>query len=95
MMTIKTIKGKEDKTGLPQRKPNSEGNYYKSIIDLSSPGMNERIRNLRKISFDAAPPISIDRAIHQTEFYRENNGKYSIPVMRALSFLDHCSKKTI
>ena len=95
MMTIKTIKGKEDKTGLPQRKPNSEGNYYKSIIDLSSPGMNERNRKLRKISFDAAPSISIERAIHQTEFYRENNGKYSIPVMRALSFLDHCSKKTI
>jgi trans-4-hydroxy-L-proline dehydratase len=95
MMTIKTIKGKEDKISQPQRKPNSEGNYYKTIVDLSSPGMNERIRKLRKLSFDAVPTISIERAIHQTEFYRENNGKFSIPVMRALSFLDHCKKKTI
>ncbi|MGE5355760.1 MAG: trans-4-hydroxy-L-proline dehydratase [Deltaproteobacteria bacterium] len=57
--------------------------------------MNERIRKLRKQSFEAVPSISIERALHQTEFYQENNGKYSVPVMRALSFLDHCSKKTI
>ncbi len=33
--------------------------------------------------------------LHETAFYKENYGKYSIPVLRALNFLDHCQKKTI
>ncbi|MBT3243624.1 MAG: glycyl radical protein [Bacteroidetes bacterium] len=57
--------------------------------------MNERIQRLRKLSFESRPSISIERALHQTAFYKENNGKYSIPVMRALQFLDHCQKKTL
>jgi len=65
----------------------------KTIIDL--PGMNERIQKLRKLSFEAKPSIAIERALHQTAFYKEHNGKYSIPVMRALTFLDHCKKKTL
>ena len=58
-------------------------------------GMNERIRRLRKQSIEAQPTISIERAMHQTAFYRENYGKHSVPVLRALAFLDHCSKKSI
>ncbi len=61
----------------------------------SLPGMNERVQKLRKLSFEADPSISIERALHQTAFYKEHNGKYSIPVMRALTFLDHCKKKTL
>jgi trans-4-hydroxy-L-proline dehydratase len=61
----------------------------------SLPGMNERVQKLRKLSFEAKPSISIERALHQTAFYKEHNGKYSIPVMRALTFLDHCKKKTL
>ncbi|NQT58255.1 MAG: glycyl radical protein [Bacteroidetes bacterium] len=57
--------------------------------------MNERIQKLRKLSFEAKPSIAIERALHQTAFYKEHNGKYSIPVMRALTFLDHCKKKTL
>ncbi|MCD6347963.1 MAG: formate C-acetyltransferase/glycerol dehydratase family glycyl radical enzyme, partial [Bacteroidales bacterium] len=57
--------------------------------------MNERIQRLRKLSFEAEPSISIERALHQTAFYKKNNGKYSVPVMRALQFLDHCEKKTL
>jgi len=59
------------------------------------PGMNERVQKLRKLSFEAAPSIAIERALHQTGFYKENNGKYSIPVMRAMTFLDHCRKKSL
>ncbi|MCK4621154.1 MAG: glycyl radical protein [Desulfuromonadales bacterium] len=57
--------------------------------------MNERIQRLRKLSVEAEPSLSIERALHETTFYQENYGKYSIPVLRALNFLDHCRKKTL
>lgn len=59
------------------------------------PGMNDRIRKLRKASVETQPSLSIERALHETAFYRENMGKFSIPVLRAMNFYDHCSKKTI
>ncbi|MCK5638664.1 MAG: pyruvate formate lyase family protein, partial [Flavobacteriaceae bacterium] len=34
-------------------------------------------------------------ALIQTEFYKNNYGKYSIPVLRSLNFLELCKKKTI
>lgn len=81
----------------PERKANAEGNFYNtpSDPDRIGPGMNERVQKLRKLSFETAPSISIERALHQTAFYKENNGKYSVPIMRALQFLDHCKKKTL
>ncbi|HCT29236.1 MAG TPA: formate C-acetyltransferase/glycerol dehydratase family glycyl radical enzyme [Bacteroidales bacterium] len=57
--------------------------------------MNERIQKLRKLSVETEPSLSIERALHETAFYKENYGKYSIPVLRAMNFLDHCKKKTI
>jgi pyruvate-formate lyase len=57
--------------------------------------MNERVARLRKASFEAQPGISIERAVLETEFYKENEGKYSIPVLRALNFKNLCEKKTI
>ncbi|WP_458778494.1 trans-4-hydroxy-L-proline dehydratase [Desulforhopalus sp. 52FAK] len=57
--------------------------------------MNPRIQRLRKLSVETEPTISIERALHETEFYKANLGKYSIPVLRALTFLDHCQRKTL
>ena len=57
--------------------------------------MNPRIEKLRKESFSAEPCISIERALLETAFYKENYGRYSIPVMRALTFKHLCEKKTI
>ncbi|TDY56109.1 formate C-acetyltransferase [Aminivibrio pyruvatiphilus] len=57
--------------------------------------MNERIECLRKESFETAPSVSIERAVLTTEFYRENEGKYSVPVLRAKNFYNLCEKKTI
>ncbi len=57
--------------------------------------MNRRIAYLRNQSFETVPSISMERAIIETEFYRENQGKYSIPVLRALNFKRLCEKKTI
>jgi len=57
--------------------------------------MNPRIQKLRKLSVDAMPSISIERALIETEFYKENYGKYPIPVLRALNFKKICEEKTI
>lgn len=62
---------------------------------VTGPGMNERIKKLRKLSVETEPSLSIERALHETAFYRENYGKYPIPVLRAMNFMDHCLKKTI
>jgi pyruvate formate-lyase/glycerol dehydratase family glycyl radical enzyme len=57
--------------------------------------MNSRVTRLREQSFGARPAISAERALLVTEFYRENYGKYSVPVLRALNFKNLCEKKTI
>lgn len=57
--------------------------------------MNTRIKQLRKESFEAKPSISIERALLETEFYEQNAGKHSLPVLRALSFKHLCQHKTI
>ncbi len=96
MHTIKEIKGKVEKNIVPERPASTEGNFYETNgAKTIGPGMNERIQRLRKLSFDAEPTISIERASHQTAFYKEQYGKHSIPVLRALTFLDHCKKKTL
>jgi formate C-acetyltransferase len=82
-------------TSIPQRKAAAEGNFYSGSTSAIGPGMNPRIQRLRKLSVETAPSLSIERALHETEFYKENYGKYSIPVLRALNFLDHCRKKTL
>ncbi len=57
--------------------------------------MTPRIAKLRQESFEAVPSISIERAVLVTQFYKDNYGKYSIPVLRALNFKNICEKKTI
>ena len=79
----------------PERPATAEGNFYEPEKNRIGPGMNERVQKLRKLSFETEPSLSIERAIQETAFYKENFGKYSTPVLRALNFLDHCQKKTI
>ncbi|MDM8158584.1 glycyl radical protein [Labilibaculum sp. K2S] len=79
----------------PERAPRSESNYSNTHSSDSYAAMTERIQNLRKISVDTAPSLDIERALIETDFYKENNGKYSIPMMRALTFMEICKKKTI
>jgi trans-4-hydroxy-L-proline dehydratase len=79
----------------PERKPNSEGNFYQDSQNAIGPGMNERIQRLRKQSVEAEHTLSIERALLETAFYKENYGKYSIPVLRAKVFLDLCQKKEL
>jgi formate C-acetyltransferase len=57
--------------------------------------MNERIRRLRQQSVEAAPSLSIERALLVTQFYKEHSGKHSTPVLRALNFDHLCRRKAI
>jgi len=57
--------------------------------------MNDRVQRLRQRSLDTHPSISIERAVLLTEFYRENIGKYSQPVLRAKAFHHVVANKTI
>ena len=57
--------------------------------------MNERTERLRRKSLDAIPSISGERAEITTAFYKENQGRYSIPVLRAMNFHALCTRKTL
>ena len=57
--------------------------------------MNKRIEKLREESVNTRPSLSIERALIETEFYRENDGKFPIPVLRGMNFYEICKKKTI
>lgn len=58
-------------------------------------GMNERIQRLREQSVSTPVHIDLERAKIETDFYKENDGKYSVPVMRAMSLKEYFSKKTL
>lgn len=76
----------------PQRTAKSNSNFN---IEKNKNGMNSRIKKLRQESVNAEASISIERAQIVTEFYKDNFGKYPIPIMRALNFKELCQKKTI
>ncbi len=57
--------------------------------------MTPRTEKLHRQSLDARPALSPERAVLITEFYQANDGRSSVPVMRAKSFLHLCRHKTI
>lgn len=57
--------------------------------------MTERTMRLKEESLASEPKISAERALLLTEFYKANEGKYSIPVMRAKAFYYVCEHKTL
>ena len=57
--------------------------------------MKTRIERLRELSVSTKPRLSIERALIVTQFYKENFGRYPIPVMRAKNFYEICKQKSI
>jgi len=57
--------------------------------------MTDRTRRLRAESLSAEPSLSSERAILLTEFYRENEGRHPVPILRALAFQHLCEQKTV
>lgn len=58
-------------------------------------GYTERTKRLRQESVSAQPTISLERALLETEFYKENYGKYETPIMRALNFKNYMEKRKL
>ena len=58
-------------------------------------GMNERLRHLRQQNFDTPTTLSIERALIETAFYKENYGTMPIAILRARNFYEICQKKAI
>lgn len=77
-----------------QRAPHSASNFAPAV-EANTYGMNDRIKRLRKETFDAEPSLSIERALIETRFYKGNYGKYPIPILRAMNFYEICKHKTI
>ncbi|MCR5313442.1 MAG: glycyl radical protein [Bacteroidaceae bacterium] len=57
--------------------------------------MNERIKRLHKQSIETEPTLTIERALIETAFYKENYGKMPNCILRARNFYEICKKKTI
>lgn len=57
--------------------------------------MTERTRRLRQESLEAECQLTCERAVLMTDFYQANEGKYSVGVMRARSFMHLCRNKAI
>ena len=57
--------------------------------------MNDRIKRLRRESVEAEATLSIERALIETRFYKENGGKYPIPILRAINYYRICEEKSI
>ena len=58
-----------------QRAPHSASNFAPTV-EANAYGMNDRIKRLRQETFEAEPSLSIERALIETRFYKENYGKY-------------------
>ena len=70
------------------------GQMSEEVQKAAAPS-SERVKRLRDASFDQHPCISIERALLETEFYRENEGKLPMPVLRGANFKHLCENKTI
>lgn len=70
------------------------GQMSEEVQKAAAPS-NERVKRLRDASFDQHPSISIERALLETEFYREHEGKLPMPVLRGANFKHLCENKTI
>ena len=81
-MHLTDIKNK-DNMNFPLKYPANDG------------GMNDRIKRLHKQSLETPTTLTIERALIETAFYKENEGKWPIAVLRAKNFYEICKKKTI
>lgn len=54
-------------------------NLIITLMITTTNGMTDRIQRLRQESFNAQPSLSIERALIETEFYKENEGNIQFP----------------
>lgn len=81
-------------TSIAMRAPHSKMNYSLQYPENEG-GMNERIKRLHQQCMETEPTLTIERALIETEFYKENYGKMPNCILRARNFYEICKKKTI
>ena len=81
-------------TTVAMRAPHSKMNYALKCPENEG-GMNERVKRLHQQSIDTPTTLTIERALIETAFYKENYGKMPNCILRARNFYEICKKKTI
>ena len=76
------------------RAPHSKMNFSLRYPENEG-GMNDRVKRLHKQSMETEPTLTIERALIETAFYKENYGKMPNCILRARNFYEICKKKTI
>ena len=79
---------------IAMRAPHSKMNYALKCPENEG-GMNERVKRLHQQSIDTPTTLTIERALIETAFYKENYGKMPNCILRARNFYEICKKKTI
>lgn len=62
---------------------------------MENRGMNERIQMLRRISMETPAHIDLERALIETEVYKEWEDKVSLPMLRALVLKEYFTRKEL
>ena len=81
-------------TTVAMRAPHSKMNYALQYPENEG-GMNDRVKRLHQQSIDTPTTLTIERALIETAFYKENYGKMPNCILRARNFYEICKKKTI
>ena len=81
-------------TTVAMRAPHSKMNCTLKYPENEG-GMNERVKRLHQQSIDTPTTLTIERALIETAFYKENYGKMPNCILRARNFYEICKKKTI
>ena len=79
---------------IAMRQPYSKMNYALQHPENEG-GMNDRVKRLHQQSIDTPTTLTIERALIETAFYKENYGKMPNCILRAKNFYEICKKKTI
>ena len=79
---------------IAMRQPHSKMNYALQHPENEG-GMNDRVKRLHQQSIDTPTTLTIERALIETAFYKENYGKMPNCILRAKNFYEICKKKTI
>ena len=76
------------------RAPHSKMNFALQYPENEG-GMNDRVKRLHQQSIDTPATLTIERALIETEFYKQNYGKMPNCILRARNFYEICKRKTI
>ena len=79
-------------TTVAMRAPHSKMNYALQHPENEG-GMNDRVKRLHQQSIDTPTTLTIERALIETAFYKENYGKMPNCILRAVTSMRFARKR--